>query len=72
MAAALEMLGNDVVEQQGDDLKARILMARNTCAMMGERAGSMGINMADRFERQYSGMQNRTWIKRLFLGRKYK
>lgn len=72
MAAALEMFGNDFVEQQGDDLKARMLMARNTFAMMGERAGSMGINMADRFERQYSGMQNRTWIKRLFLGRKYK
>ena len=28
--------------------------------------------MGDRFDRQYKDMKNRTWIKRLFLGPKYK
>ena len=72
MAVALELFGNDFVKKQGGDLSTRMRMARNTFGMMGSRAHDMGKTMSLRFEKQYEDMKNRTWIKRLLLGRKYR
>ena len=72
MAVALELFGNDFVKKQGGDLSTRMRMARNTFSMMGSRAHDMGKTMSLRFEKQYEDMKNRTWIKRLLLGRKYR
>lgn len=74
MAVALDLFGGDFVKQhkEKNDLQTRMKMAKNTFAMMRGRANDMGQTEMTRFDKQYSGMKNRTWIKRLFLNRKYK
>ena len=69
VASALSMFGEGFMGRQRDaaDLKLRAKMAGNTYTMLHDRGEDFGTPHEMLFAKQYEGMKNLTWIKRLLL-----